>query len=42
MTLKNYPQNLHIQKKYNYFSENQKHIEIQDFEPQKMTEPTYV
>ena len=36
MTPKKYPQNLHTPKKY-YFSENPKNIEIQNFEPPKMT-----
>ena len=36
MTPKKYPQNFHTQKTI-YFSENPKNIEIQNFEPPKMT-----
>ena len=41
MTPKKYPQNLHTRKNI-YFSENPKNIEIQNFEPKKWPEPTYV
>ena len=37
MTPKTYPQNLHTPKYIN-FSENPQNIEIQNFEPQKMTQ----
>ena len=36
MTPKNYPQNLHTPQFF-FLSENQKNIEIQNFEPKKMT-----
>ena len=41
MTPKKYPQNFHTQKNI-YFFENQKKYQIQNFEPKKWTEPTYV
>ena len=41
MTPQKYPQNLHTPKNI-YFSENPQKIEIQNFEPQKLPEPTFV
>ena len=40
MTQKKYPQNLHNQKIF-IFLKTLKNIEIQNFEPPKMTHPTY-
>ena len=39
---KNYPENLHTPKKYSFLSKTQKNIEIQNFEPKKWAETTYV
>ena len=42
MTPKTYPQNLKTPKNIHFFWKPQKNIEIQNFEPKKWTEPTYV